>query len=212
MSIVRGQVDSGGNYIRQQMPGDKLFDMDQLVALTTAGNGTWLAALILSGVINRSGPGAPYTDTTDTADALIAANPSLSVGDSFRFIVRNTVAQAATLAGGTGVELGTNTAIGASAVREYMLTCLSNKRAAQYAATTVNGSPTISALTQAQVESLMPGMGVTGTGIAANSVITAVNPAAGTVTLNNNATASGSLVALSFFPRFTLQGLISTSL
>lgn len=212
MSMNRAQVDAGGNAIRSQLAGDALMDQRQAVAITTAGDGSWTAEAMLAGIITRSGPGAGYADTPVSVATLIAACPQLSAGDSFSFYVRNTVAQANTVAAGTGWTLGTNTAIAASKVRKYQVTIHSNKASQVYAATTTNASAVVSALTASQVDALQPGMGVTGTGIPANTTVIGVNAAAGTVTLSANATATGTLVALTFFPRATLQGVYSADL
>lgn len=73
--------------------------------LTTVGAGTLLAALLADGVVIRSGPTGPFTDTTDTAAAIQAAWPGGAVGSTFSFTYQNTSSQTATLAGGTGVTL-----------------------------------------------------------------------------------------------------------
>ncbi len=74
-------------------------------AITTAGAGTLTAAAIVSGLIVRSGPTAAYTDTTDTAAAIIAALGGLPVGGAMTLIIKTTVAFVCTLAAGGGVTL-----------------------------------------------------------------------------------------------------------
>lgn len=206
MSMNRAQIDAGGNFIRAALPGDLLLSQAQVASVTTAGSGVWPAAAMLSGFIDRSGPGAGYADTPDTADNILAACPNLSVGDSFEFTVRNTVAFANTVAVSTGVELvGGNTAITASLWRDYLMTCLANKRQTILQVNTTNASAVLTGLTQAQADSIMPGMGVTGTNIPASTTVNAVNSVAGTATMSANATGTGT-VAATFFPRFTLRG------
>lgn len=61
---------------------------------------------------------------------------------------------------------------------------------------TVDGSTAVLTAVSSFV-GLYKGMAVTGTGIAANSVINSFNAGAGTITLSNNTTASGTAVALS---------------
>lgn len=76
--------------------------------LATVGAGTLLAAAILSGMILRDPAGAGRTDTTDTAEALVAAIPSLAFDyGEFSFYIVNTADanETITLAGGTGVTL-----------------------------------------------------------------------------------------------------------
>lgn len=210
MSMNRAQVDKGGNAVSPQNPGDALMAQRLVAAVTTVGAGVWPAAGILGGIIDRSGPVAGYADTPDTADNIIAACPQLSVGDEFEFYVRNTVAFANTVAVSEGVELGTNTAIAASKVRKYRMNVLSNLRRRVVSASTVNANNVLT-MAVADALALQPGMGATGTGIAANSVIIAVNSITGTVTLNNNATATGT-VGVTFFPRLTLNGISSADL
>lgn len=89
------------------------------VAITTAGAGTLTAASIVAGVIMRSGPTAAYTDTTDTATAILALLDDPVVGDAWDFTHVNGVAFACTLVGGVGVTLAGVTANAASKVRKY---------------------------------------------------------------------------------------------
>lgn len=72
--------------------------------VTTVGNGTLPAAALLGGIITRSGPTAAFTDTTDTAAALVAAlGPNIQVGQTFEFTIKNLTLFQQTLAGGAGV-------------------------------------------------------------------------------------------------------------
>lgn len=92
-------------------------------ALGTVGAGTLTAAMLLSGLIMRTGPTGAYTDTTDTAALIVAAmGDNTQVGDSFEFTHVNGVAYACTLAGGTDVTLAGTTANAASKVRRYRAT------------------------------------------------------------------------------------------
>lgn len=212
MSFNRAQVDFGGGYVRAQGPGDSILDQTQLAAITTAGAGTLTAAAMNSGIVERTGPGANFNDTLDTADNLMAVMGSPSPGDSFEFTYRNTVAFIATLVVAEGAELaGANTAVAASNVRRYLVTVLASARRQQFTGNTTNASPTITGLTQSQVSLLQPGMGVSGTGIPAATTVLAVNSVTGTVTLSANATATGT-PALSFFPRYNVRGISSASL
>lgn len=136
MSAVRPMVARSGGvpaaYIEQ---GDLVIGGEVLTAglLTTVGAGLLTAALIASGLITRSGPVGAFTDTTDTADAILdtlAGNSNGAIienGSTFRLLYMNTVAQAMTLAGGTGVTLDTTNGskvvnCAASLIREYLLT------------------------------------------------------------------------------------------
>lgn len=77
--------------------------------ITTAGAGTYTAAQLASGFIQRDPNGAGRTDTTDTAANLIASTGLNLTGDGqeAQCIVQNTAdaAETITLAGGTGVTL-----------------------------------------------------------------------------------------------------------
>lgn len=77
------------------------------VTLSTVGAGTILAASFVSGGTARTGAqgGAAFTDTTDTAANIIAANPGLvgKIGSSLRYEYANLTNAVATIGGGTGV-------------------------------------------------------------------------------------------------------------
>lgn len=93
-------------------------------ALTTVGAGTITAAGIASGVTVRSGATSAFTDTTDTADAIIAAaiSTTTGIGESFTYnYVNNTVAQG-TLAGGTGVTVSGATVVPPNSWVQYLVT------------------------------------------------------------------------------------------
>ena len=210
--FTRASVDRGANNVQAAGPGNCVLDQTQAFPITTVGTGVLSAAGILSGIIERTGPTGAYADTLETADNLLAAAPELSAGDSFEFLVRNTVAFANTVAVAEGAELsGSNTAIAASSVRKYLLTILSNGRRSISSANTTNSSATVTGLSQAQAQAITPGMGVTGTGIPAATTVLSVNSATGTVVLSANATATGT-AALTFFPRYNVKGLFTASL
>lgn len=205
---------------RPVAPGDVLIGGEQINStLTTVGAGTILGNQLISGIINRTGPTGAFTDTTDSAQNIInsilsnvylatGANTPLGVpvGTTFRVSYINSVAFAMTLAAGSGVTLGANTNVSASSVKDYLVTVTNGTPTQVYAATTTNASAVITGLNTAQTQNLSVGQAVSGTGIAANSVIVSVQPGVG-VTLNNNATASGQLVALTFSPTVRIDSL-----
>lgn len=87
-------------------------------ALATAGAGTYTAAIIAGGIILRDPAGASRTDTTDTAENIIA-NATIGLDadyKTFQFYVINTAdaAEAITLAGGAGVTIVTPYAVTAT--------------------------------------------------------------------------------------------------
>ena len=90
--------------------------------ITTVGNGTLLAANLVGQIITRSGSTGAYTDTTDTAAAIIAALPNAVVGQAIIVTIRNTVPYAETISAGSGVTLSGNTVIPANSVMDFLLT------------------------------------------------------------------------------------------
>lgn len=91
-------------------------------ALATVGAGTITAAMLLSGLLMRTGPTGAYVDTTDTAAQILAAMGKPAVGDSFDFTLVNGVAFANTFTAGVGVTLAGVTAVAASTIRLYRVT------------------------------------------------------------------------------------------
>lgn len=96
-------------------------------ALATAGAGTYTAAAILSGIILRDPAGGDRTDTTATAELILAA--AQAVGkltndyDEMYFTVINTAddAETITLAGGVGVTLQGIDTIGEASMDSFAL-------------------------------------------------------------------------------------------
>ncbi len=91
-------------------------------AISTAGAGTLTAAGIAGGLITRTGPTAVYTDTTDTAVAIVAAVTNAFVGQSFELSIKNTVPFVATLAAASGVTLSGQTLIPGNSVLRALVT------------------------------------------------------------------------------------------
>lgn len=89
-------------------------------ANTTAGNSTLTAAQLTTGLLNRTGPTANFTDTTDTAAALYAAGGG--TGGSFYVRIKNATAFQETLAGGTGVTFSSALIVPALSVGTYLVT------------------------------------------------------------------------------------------
>lgn len=88
--------------------------------LTTAGAGTLLANLLLTGLILRTGPGIGFADTIDTGANLDLAFPTMAIGDTLDVFYSNSVAFASTITAAAGVTLGTaaaNNVIAASTGR-----------------------------------------------------------------------------------------------
>ncbi len=91
-------------------------------AITTAGAGTLTAASIAGGLITRTGPTGDYTDTTDTAVAIVAAVSNAFVGQSFELNIKNMVAFNSTLAAASGVTLSGITIVPPISVLRLLVT------------------------------------------------------------------------------------------
>lgn len=219
----RGQVDSSANYIAKQGPGDMIMDQKKAFAITTAGAGVIPPEAILSGIVDRSGPGANFNDTLPSAAALLAACPVLTQGDSFEFLYINGVAFVPTLvAPADGSAVIVNGAISASLIKRFMITILSaagvgnaqglgagatpNNQGGVFSASTTNGQPAVQ-LSVRDAKNVGIGMGVSGAGIPGGTTVVAVNLNTGVVTLSANATATAAIVGLTFFPRYAIRGL-----
>lgn len=211
--LVRPQVNHGSAAVhREVLPGDILAGGESKLAgaNATVGNGTWSGAQIATGYIKRSGSGAAYTDTTDTATAIIKAlqgnDQGIDVvpGTTFRLIVANTVAFALTFAAGTGVKTGDGTLdIAASKVREYLVTILNATPTVVINSSTTNASKTITFDAAVPLGTITPGMTVSGAGITAGTRVLGITtgPAGITgVTTDTNSTATADPVAITFGP------------
>lgn len=204
-----------------------LMDLRERVGtLTTVGAGTILAALFANSILARSGPVGGFTDTTDSAANIVAAvsgNGSLvtagvtfedfyqpagtpTPGATWRWLYINTVAQAMTLAAGTGVTLGTNVNVAASLWREYLLTLTNTTAPQTFSCTTVSGSTAVTFADSRNLKKVTAGMLVTGVPISGGTTVAAMTSTG--VTLSAVATASG-VNNLSFSPTLTIQGLRS---
>lgn len=97
-----------------------------ITTLSTVGAGTLLAANFIGGYTARAGSqsGTPFTDTTDTAAAIIAANANLvnKIGTAVPYFYANTTNALATITGGSGVAVSGVTAVPAGMVAYYLIT------------------------------------------------------------------------------------------
>lgn len=94
------------------------FSNDSPTSVTATTGTTLTAAQLLTGLLNRSGPTANFTDTTDTS-ANIAA--TTAVGSSFYIDIKNATAFTQTLAGGTGVTFSSGNIIPANSIAEFLV-------------------------------------------------------------------------------------------
>lgn len=97
-----------------------------ITTLSTVGAGTILATNFVGGYTARTGSqsATPFTDTTDNAAAIIAANASLvnKIGAGVPYFYANTTNALATITGGTGVTVSGVTAVPAGMVAYYLIT------------------------------------------------------------------------------------------
>lgn len=230
MSFGIPMVAVNGVISRKLMPGDLLAGGESISAgaLATVGAGTWTGALIATGIIRRTGPTAGYTDTTDTAANIIAAlagnapSPDGMSGQTFRLRFLNTVAQAQTLAAGTGVVLGTGTLnVAASLWRDYLFTIVNASPPVTIPGTLVSASATVAfALPSGMLalpigpsplaDNITPGMGVNATsGVTAGTTVLGVTQGQGGITgivMSATATASAT-IPLNFTPTVQIDSL-----
>ena len=112
--FVRTQVYEKG-LARKSRAGDGLLTAAQRTVNASAGAQTISVAQILGGVAVFTGAASAVTYTSATAADLIAAMPDMDIGDTYMFVLSNTAAQAATIAGGTGVTASGNLVVNATA-------------------------------------------------------------------------------------------------
>jgi len=103
MPMVRPLVQDGA-LTRSSRSGDMVFNPSILIVAADA-NRTLTVADISGNAIVFTGFTAGRTLTTDTAANMLAANPSMDIGDSFQLVISVVPAFAATYAAGTGVTL-----------------------------------------------------------------------------------------------------------
>lgn len=94
-------------------------------SISTVGDGVLTAASIVGGGVSRSGPTSAFTDTTDTAVALVAALPLYVAGETFDVVIKNLTAFPQTLAAGTGVTLSGSLIVPANSAATYLVTITS---------------------------------------------------------------------------------------
>lgn len=99
---------------RSARVGDGWGAMPKRVVNSGAGAQTISLEQILGGLAVFTGAAGAVTYTTDTAANILAAMPDMDVGDTFAFCLSNTAAQAATIAGGTGVTASGNLVVNAT--------------------------------------------------------------------------------------------------
>lgn len=98
------------------------FSNDSPTNVTAAIGTTLTAAALLSGLINRTGPTANFTDTTDTATNIVAAS---AIGSSFYVDIKNATAFNQTLTGGVNVTFSSSNVIPGNSIAEFLVQVVS---------------------------------------------------------------------------------------
>ncbi len=95
-----------------------------VTALTTVGAGIITAAGIVGGVTTRGGAqsGSAFTDITDNATNIIAAQANAHVGVSWEYTYKNNTDAVATLTADTGVTLSVITVVPPNAQARFLVT------------------------------------------------------------------------------------------
>lgn len=181
--LARPTVYGGSVTERQAGPGDVLCTGESFIAGPTAdANSTLTAAMIVAGVINRTGMTAGRTDTTDTADNVLTAlagndfDRNIIAGMTFRFKYVQNQAFATTWAHGAGFVAGTGVLnVAASTWRSFLCKVLNAaKTSAVPNAATHNGTKAIEFITPQAAGTVVPGMLVSGAGITAGTKVVGV--------------------------------------
>lgn len=102
MPLPRACVKLDG-FERESRSGDGLLMAPKISTITTAGNLTISASAIRGGIARFTGAAGAVTYTTPTAAQLNAVFDDVNIGETVCFILSNTAAQPATVAGGTDV-------------------------------------------------------------------------------------------------------------
>ena len=106
-------VDKGCERIARV--GDGFLAMPARVVNSGAGAQTISIPQIMGGVAVFTGAAGAVTYTSETAANILAAMPGMDIGDTYMFVLSNTAAQVATIAGGTGVTASGNLTVNATA-------------------------------------------------------------------------------------------------
>lgn len=218
-------------------PGDIINTMEKTIAIVDAAAHTYPGGEITQGEIIRSGAaavtdvlptadqlvkalsGSLYTGPTSASfnsainTTFVGEFPAglqpIPIGSSFRRTIINNNTDTLTLdvPANAGITISGTATIATVNWREYIIRILNSTPATLLQATTTNASKVLSNINLNLIKSLTPGMSVYGTGIGASAKITAVNPNAGTVTVDVNSTATADNIAVTFTPTVVVQTL-----
>jgi hypothetical protein len=210
MSLLK-QTGYDGSIVRQIQQGDIQAAAETTNTVSTVGSTTLTGANLATNILTRTGSTGAFIDTLDSATNLIAAlSNGLQVpqaGTTYRMRYLNTVAFAATIAGGTGTAIsGTAAGVAASSWRDYLMTLTNVTPTSIQTGLVTSGSAVITGMSQAATNSVSVGQQVSGTGIPALATVIAVNPSVG-ITISATATVTGTLVGLTFTPVVTITSI-----
>ncbi len=95
-----------------------------ITTLSSVGAGVITAAGIAGGITSRTGSqsATPFTDTTATADLIIAQRPNAAIGQTWIYNYQNTTNAVATITGGTGVTVSGITDVNAGYSASFLVT------------------------------------------------------------------------------------------
>ena len=130
-NLIKAGIHSNGTHARMHSGADvsqgQFATKDFLKKLTvttdsTAGVITYTAAQLLGGLILRD-PQGNRNDVSPTALLMVAAVEGAKVGDSFRFIIRNTAggSETITMTAGTGFTLSGTMTIAQNNSKEFLV-------------------------------------------------------------------------------------------
>jgi len=114
-----------GNAQTSTCLGGRLTSRIDFGSVTAGAGTTYTAAQFFTNFIVRSGPAAPFTDTTPTAASIIALIGGAEVLTGYDLYIQNVTAQTLTLAAGTGVTLSSAITIPANKTRLLKLRVIS---------------------------------------------------------------------------------------
>lgn len=130
-------------------------------------------------------------------------------GSSYRFLFRNSTGQTITLTAPatSGVTVSGTATIATAKAGLYLLRILNSAPAVTIAVSTTNASKVLSNVPLADINRIIPGMSVYGTGIGASAKVVSVNYDAGTINVDVNSSATADLIGVSFTPTYSIQRL-----
>jgi hypothetical protein len=119
MGFARAMVRDAGME-RESRVGDGSLSAFKITTIATAGDLTVPVAAVQGGIAVYTGAAGAVAYTLPLAADLIAAFPSMDIGDSFEFLMVNTAAQVATITTNTGLTLA-GSAVTINAASKRML-------------------------------------------------------------------------------------------